>query len=211
MSVRFSEAEFAKLKDLMIVYEWGQKMLLTKLDIIHEDLKNSENINPIESIKGRIKSPESIAAKLERLGEEITAESAKRRLRDIAGVRIICPFASDVFYLAQIIKSIPSLTVLLEKDYVSQPKPSGYRSYHIIVDVPVFYANKMEEVTVEVQIRTEGMNFWSNLEHKARYKYKEQIPADLCEELVTCAGKISELDNRMCKLHDAISMMSREA
>ena len=211
MSVRFSDEEFARLKNLLLVYEWGQRTLLTKLNIIHEDLKNFENSSPIEYMKGRIKSPESIAQKLLKLSVDITADNAKKHLKDIAGVRIICPFARDIYYLAQLLRSMPDVYVVGEKDYVSRPKPSGYRSYHVIMEVPVFYSGKTENVTVEVQMRTEAMNFWSTLEHKARYKYKEHIPKHLCNELVMCADKIAELDNRMFLIHEIISLINQDS
>ena len=176
MSIRFTEEEFAQLKDMLVVYEWGQRTLLTKLNIMYEDFRNFGENNPIETIRGRIKSPESIAQKLHKLGVEITAENARAHLKDIAGIRIICPFAKDIYYLVDLLRSMPDVNILDEKDYVGNPKPSGYRSYHVIMEVPVFYSGKIEQVTVEVQIRTEAMNFWSTLEHKARYKYQEHIP-----------------------------------
>ena len=211
MSVRFSDEEFAKLKKILRVYEWGQRTLLTKLNIIHEDLKNSESSSPIEHIKGRIKAPESIAEKLQKTNVDITAENAKKHLRDIAGIRIICPFAKDIYYLIDLLRSMPDINILEEKDYVNSPKASGYRSYHVIVEVPVFHAGKIEHVVVEVQVRTEAMNFWATLEHKARYKYNEHIPQHLCDELVVCADKIAELDNRMFLLHEIITLINQDS
>ena len=211
MSIRFSDEEFARLKNLLLIYEWGQRTLLTKLNIMHDDFRNFQGSNPIEHIKGRIKSPESIAQKLHKLQVDITADNAKKYLRDIAGVRIICPFARDIYYLTGLLKSMPDLNILEEKDYVSNPKGSGYRSYHVIVEIPVFYSGKTEHVVVEVQIRTEAMNFWATLEHKARYKYQEHIPQHLCDELVICADKIAELDNRMFLIHEIISLINQDS
>jgi len=210
MSIRFSDEEFAKLKDLLLVYEWGQRTLLTKLNIMQEDFKNFQENNPIEHIKGRIKSPESIAEKLHKLGLEITAENVKEHLKDVAGIRIVCPFARDILYLVGLLRAMPDVNILDEKDYVSAPKPSGYRSYHVILEVPVFYSGKTENMAVEVQIRTEAMNFWSTLEHKARYKYQEHIPQHLCDELVVCADKIAELDHRMFLIHEIISLINQD-
>jgi len=209
MPVRFNDEEFARLKDLLLIYEWGQRTLLTKLNIIHEDLRNSHDSNPIEHIRGRIKSPESIAQKLHKMGVNITADNAKRHLKDIAGIRILCPFAKDIYYLAGLLRAMPDANILDEKDYVSNPKPSGYRSYHIIMEIPVFYSGKTEHISVEVQIRTEAMNFWATLEHKARYKYQEHIPQHLCDELVICADKIAELDDRMFLIHEIISLINQ--
>ena len=208
---KFSDEELARLKDLLLIHEWGQRILLTKLNIIHEDLKNFQGSSPIEYIKGRIKSPESIASKLHRLNVDITTDSARKNLMDIAGIRIICPFAKDIYYLALLLRTMPYGNIVLEKDYVGIPKPSGYRSYHMIIEVPVFYSGRTEKVMVEVQIRTEGMNFWSRLEHKARYKYKDRIPQHLCDELVLCAEKIAELDNQMFLIHEVTSLINQDS
>jgi len=210
MSVRFREEEFAKLKNLLHVYEWGQRTLLTKLHIMQDDFKKFQDNNPIEYITGRIKAPESIAQKLHRMDVELTAENVKKYLKDVAGIRITCPFARDIHHLVGLLRVMPGVNVLDEKDYVSAPKPSGYRSYHVILEVPVFYSGKTEHVIVEVQIRTEAMNFWSTLEHKARYKYREHIPQHLCDELVICADKIAELDHRMFLIHEIISLINQD-
>ncbi|MCL2287176.1 MAG: GTP pyrophosphokinase family protein [Firmicutes bacterium] len=208
--MRFSEQEFLQLKNMLTVYEWGHRTLLTKLNILHEDFTNFRESSPIEYITGRIKSPESIAQKLYEMGVEITADNAQKYLKDMAGIRIICPFAKDIFYLTGLLRSMPDINILEEKDYVSKPKPSGYRSYHIIIEIPVFYSCKTENITVEVQIRTEAMNFWASLEHKARYKYREHIPKHLCDELVICAEKIAELDDRMFLIHEIISLINQD-
>jgi len=210
MQVRFSAEEFAKLKNLLLIYEWGQQTLLTKLNIMHDDFKNFQESNPIEYIRGRIKSPESIAQKLYRLKVDITAENVKEYLNDVAGIRIICPFARDIHYLVDLLRAMPDVNILEERDYISSPKSSGYRSYHVILEVPVFYSGKVEHVVIEVQIRTEAMNFWSTLEHKARYKYQDHIPKHLCDELVVCADKISELDQRMFLIHEIISLINQD-
>ena len=210
MSIRFSQEEFAKLKKLLLVYEWGHRTLMTKLNIMHEDFRNFQGTNPIEHIRGRIKAPESIALKLHRMQVELTAENARKYLKDIAGIRIICPFARDIYYLISLLRSMPGASILEEKDYIGSPKPSGYRSYHVIMEIPVFYSNKTEYVAVEVQVRTEAMNFWATLEHKARYKYQEHIPQHLCDELAICADKIAELDDRMFLIHDMISLINQD-
>ena len=211
MSVRFSVEEFAKLKNLLLVYEWGQRTLLTKLDIMCEDFKYFQENNPIENIRGRIKAPESIAMKLHKMEVAVTADNARKYLKDIAGIRIICSYAKDIYFLIDLLRSMPDVNVLEEKDYISTPKPSGYRSYHLIVEVPVFYSNETEHVKVEVQIRTEAMNFWSTLEHKVRYKYQDQIPLHLEEELVVCADRIAELDNRMYLIHEIVSLINEDS
>ena len=210
MSIRFSIEEFAKLKELLLVYEWGYRTLLTKLRIIHEDFENFHEDNPIDYIRGRIKAPERIAEKLQRIGVDITAENAKKYIMDIAGIRIICPFARDIYHLVELLRSMPDIKIRGEKNYVLNPKESGYRSYHLIIETPVFYSGRTVHVVTEVQIRTEAMNFWATLEHEARYKYQSDIPDHLSNELVVCADKIAELDHRMFLIHENIMGRSNE-
>ena len=210
MSIRFSLEEFAKLKELLLIYEWGHRTLLNKLAILHEDFANFHEDNPIDHIRGRIKAPESIAEKLHRIGHDITAENAKNYILDIAGIRIICPFTRDIDHLVGLIRSIPGIKIREERNYVQNPKKSGYRSYHLIVEIPVFYSGQTEHVVIEVQIRTEAMNFWATLEHEARYKYQSHIPEHLSNELVVCADKIAELDHRMFLIHENIMGRSNE-
>ena len=209
MTARFPLKEFTQLKKIVRIYEWGQKILLTKLEIIVEDFKNFQSNNPIENIRSRIKAPESIAQKLRVLGVPLTSENAKKHVKDIAGIRVICTYARDIYTLAGILRSMPETTVLSEKDYVSNPKPSGYRGFHFLMNVPVYYSGNVVDIPVEVQLRTAAMDFWATLEHKVKYKYKEHIPTYLSDELVICANKISELDDRMFMIHDAISLLNQ--
>lgn len=209
ITARFPAEEFALMKKVLLVYEWGLKSLITKLDIMQADLANFHSYNPIEHIKCRIKSPESIAAKLKKLNLAITADNARENLRDLVGIRVICRFARDVYALVDMFKSLPDLAIVKEKDYISNAKPSGYRSYHLIAEVPVFYSGHIEPIPVEIQVRTEAMDFWATLEHQARYKYSEHIPKHLCDELVLCADKIAELDDRMFLIHDIISLINQ--
>jgi len=208
MSALFPVSEFAKVKKMLHIYGWGQKILLTKLDIIHQDFENFHNNNPIENIRSRMKAPESIAQKLAKQGHELTAENAQKYIMDIAGIRIICTFAKDIYFLAEIIRSMPHTIIISEKDYVSNPKPSGYRGYHFAMEIPVYFSGKIENVPVEIQLRTAAMDFWATLEHKVKYKYEEHIPQHLSDELVFCAEKIAELDGRMFTIHDMISLLN---
>jgi len=208
---RFCDTEFELLRELLVTYEWGAKTLLTKLEIIHDDLHNFQENGAIDHIRSRIKSPESIARKLSEKGLPITTASVAQHLQDIAGIRIITPFAKDIYFLADTIRSIPDITILTEKDFVSTPKPSGYRSYHIVVSVPVYYSGNIKHVPVEVQIRTEAMNFWASLEHKARYKYQQHVPPHLSNELILIADKIAELDNRMYLIHDLLMLINQDS
>ncbi|MCL2203289.1 MAG: GTP pyrophosphokinase family protein [Defluviitaleaceae bacterium] len=210
MSIYFSDEEFAKLKNMLCVYGWGLEMLLTKLNIIRRDLSLFQDKSPIEHIRTRIKTPDSIAKKLHNLNFDLTTDNARNKLFDVAGVRIITPFAKDIYFLAELLRTVPDMYILNEKDYVGNPKPSGYRSYHIIAEVPIFYSGKTENMPVEIQIRTEAMNFWATLEHKARYKYAEHIPDHLSDELVIISEKIDELDSRMYLIHEIISLINQD-
>jgi len=203
MSILFCEEEFAKVKELRIIFEWAQRVLVEKLNIIHEDYKFFKQYDLIEQITGRIKTPESIAEKLSRLKLPITAQSARNHLTDIAGIRVICPFTHDISALVDIICAMPENQghVRIIRDYVKNPKPSGYRSCHVIVEIPVFHGGVVEKVPVEIQIRTEAMNLWASLEYKARYKYKGDIPVHMGDKLTACAKKIDELEAQMLELH----------
>jgi len=210
MSAQFNDAEFLKMKELLLSYEWAHKTMMTKLNIIREAHKYYEKSNPIGSIAGRIKSAESIAGKLYKQNFDLTADNAKKHLKDIAGIRIICPYAKDIYFLADLIREMPDGNIISEKDYVTNPKPSGYRSYHIITEITIYHSGKTEVLPIEIQIRTEAMNFWATLEHQAKYKYKEQIPKHLSDELVICATKIAELDERMFLIHEIISLINND-
>ena len=206
MAVLFSTDEFTKLKEILVLYRCALINMTTRMDILLEDFSNLQASNPIEHVKYRLKSPESIAAKLHRQNHEITADSARKHLTDIAGVRCICPYTKDIAYIAKVIKSQTDLKMLSEKDYMTQPKPSGYRSYHLIFEVPIYLSNSEERLPVEVQIRTQAMDFWATLEHKARYKYQNQMPGHLAHDLKECADKIAELDDRMSLIQDIVDI-----
>ena len=206
MAVLFTPEEFSKLKEYLVLYRCALKNMTTRMDILLEDFSNLQANNPIEHVKDRLKSPESIAAKLHRLNRELSADSARKHLTDIAGVRCICSYTRDITYIAKVLKSQPDLRVVSEKDYVTNPKPSGYRSYHLILEVPIYLAGTEERLPVEVQIRTQAMDFWATLEHKARYKYADRMPEHLVHELQECADKIAELDDRMFLIQEIVDI-----
>jgi putative GTP pyrophosphokinase len=208
MGILFNQDEFIKLKDLLVLYNCALRTMATRLDILLEDFTNFQQNNPIEHITSRIKSPESIAYKLARLGHEITADSARTHLTDIAGLRCICCYTNDVAVIADALKRQPDISVIVEKDYISKPKPSGYRSYHLILDVPVFLINETVHLPVEIQIRTSAMDFWASLEHKVRYKYRNEMPRHLSIELNNCATQIANLDERMYKIHEIVGLLN---
>jgi len=211
MTVNFSDSELAKLKkDVLILFEWSQQLVFTKLNIIRQELLHFHDYSPIEHLKGRIKTPEAIAEKLHRLNLEITADNARTHLEDISGLRIICPFSKDIYSLVEILESIPDWKVTKQKDYITNPKPSGYRSFHLIIQLPISYSGNTECVPVEIQIRTAAMDFWASMEHKVRYKYNDHVPRHLSDELVVCADKIAELDERMVLIHEIITLINQE-
>ncbi|MCL2215514.1 MAG: GTP pyrophosphokinase family protein [Defluviitaleaceae bacterium] len=197
LGVLFSPEEFSKLKEQLVLYRCALNNMNTRVETLLEDFTHLQPYNPVEHVKSRVKSPESIAEKLHRRNFEITAANARTHLTDIAGIRCICSYAKDIFLMAEVIKRQPDIKILGEKDYLSEPKPSGYRSFHLIIEVPIYMTVTTEHLPVEVQLRTQAMDFWASLEHKVRYKYNNQMPDTLLRELKECAEKIAELDNRM--------------
>ena len=186
-------------KTVMFLYNSALKEVGTKLEILNDEFQHVHRYNPIEHIKTRIKSAESIVKKLKRYGYETSIENMVRYVNDIAGVRLICSFTSDIYRLAEMIGNQSDLKVLSIKDYIKNPKESGYKSYHMLVSVPIFLSDSVVDTKVEIQIRTIAMDFWASLEHKVRYK--KNVPADeterLAQELSECAQISADLDQRM--------------
>ncbi|MCX7715384.1 MAG: GTP pyrophosphokinase family protein [Clostridia bacterium] len=193
-----------EFKKAMFLYSGALREMNTKIQIINEEFALKQKTNPIEHIKSRLKTPESIIAKLVRRGYQPTFENALKYVDDIAGIRIICAFTKDIYILADIINSQSDITVLRVKDYIANPKENGYRSYHMLVDVPVFMSDEMSKARVEIQIRTIAMDFWASLEHKMRYKFESQIPENLNFDLLECAEIVSYLDEKMLLLNNEI-------
>ena len=177
-----------------------------RVDILQEDYNNLQSYNPIEHVKTRLKTPESIAEKLHRRDFEVSAKSARENLTDIAGLRCICSYAKDIVALASVFRRQPDVNILIEKNYIDHPKPSGYRSYHLIIEVPVHLTDETEYLPVEVQIRTQAMDFWATLEHKVRYKYDNNMPDHIQRDLIDCANKIADLDERMYLIQDIVNL-----
>ena len=165
--------------------------------------------NPIEHIKSRLKSPESIVKKLKKHGYESTIENMVNYVNDIAGIRVICSFTSDIYRIAEMISNQSDIRILSVKDYIKHPKPSGYRSYHMIVSIPIFLSDRSAETKVEIQIRTVAMDFWASLEHKINYKFEGNAPVFIRNELIECSKIIYELDDRMLSLNDQVLTYSR--
>ena len=191
-------------KTIMFLYNAALKEVETKLEILNDEFQHVHQYNPIEHIKTRIKTPESIVKKLKRYGHETSVENMVKYINDIAGVRLICSFTSDIYRLASMIGNQSDLKVLSIKDYIKNPKDSGYKSFHMLVSVPVFLSDSVVQTKVEIQIRTIAMDFWASLEHKIYYKFEGHAPAYISEDLKSCAEMVSQLDERMLSLNEAI-------
>lgn len=191
-------------KTVMFLYNAALKEVGTKLEILNDEFHHVHQYNPIEHIKTRIKTPESIVKKLKRNGYESSIENMVKYINDIAGVRLICSFTSDIYRLAEMIGNQSDLKVLSIKDYIKYPKDSGYKSYHMLVSVPVFLSDSVVETKVEIQIRTIAMDFWASLEHKIYYKFEGNAPESISQDLKECADMVSALDERMLQLNDVI-------
>ena len=195
-------------KEVNLIYNAALKQMETKMEILNEEFQHVHQYNPIEHIKARMKTPESIVKKLKRHGRESTIENMVNHINDIAGIRIICSFTSDIYRIAEMIREQKDLKVIATKDYITYPKASGYRSYHMIVTVPVYLSDRIVDAKVEVQIRTVAMDFWASLEHKINYKFEGNVPQYIKDELVECAHMISDVDTKMWNLNEQISDMN---
>ena len=198
----------ATWQNLMFLYESAIKEVRTKLDILSEEFQNNYRYNPIEYVKSRIKTPENIVKKMRRHDYEITMENMVEKINDVAGVRIVCDFTSDIYRLVRMIRNLKEFDVIREKDYIQNPKDSGYRSYHLIVKVPVYTTTEVVKTKVEIQIRTIAMDFWATLEHKIYYKFEGNAPDYISRDLQTCASIVAQLDSKMLSLNDAVMRAS---
>ncbi|MGI6095274.1 MAG: GTP pyrophosphokinase [Lachnospiraceae bacterium] len=189
---------------IMFLYKAALKEICTKIDILNDEFQYVHHYNPIEHVKSRIKTPESIVKKLKKYGYDTSVENMVQHVNDIAGIRIICSFSSDIYRIADMIAKQNDLTVVAVKDYIKSPKESGYKSYHMIVSVPVYLAYTMIDTKVEIQIRTVAQDFWASLEHKIYYKFEKNAPEYIHKELQECARIVAQLDERMLLLNKSI-------
>lgn len=194
--------------EVILIYNSALKQISTKLEILNDEFQHVHRYNPIEHIKSRIKSSESIVKKLRRNNLESTIENMVEYVNDIAGIRVICSFSSDIYRIAEMISNQNDIKVLAIKDYIKTPKPSGYRSYHMLITVPVYLSDRIVHAKVEIQIRTVAMDFWASLEHKINYKFEGDVPQNIKDELVECAQMITAVDNRMLRLNEEIQNMN---
>lgn len=189
---------------IIFLYNSALKEVGTKLEILNDEFQHVHQYNPIEYIKRRIKTPESIVKKLKRYGYESTIDNMVNYVNDIAGIRIVCSFTSDIYRMAEMIGKQNDLTVVSVKDYIRHPKESGYKSYHMLVTVPIFLSDRVVDTKVEIQIRTIAMDFWASLEHKLRYKKHINNSEEIADKLKHVADVITEMD---CEMQDIRHMI----
>ena len=194
----------------LLLYDAALKEVNTKIEILSNEFKTVNKYNPIEHITSRIKSAESIAKKMRHSNRELTVENIVKYINDVAGIRIVCSFTSDVYRIANAISKQNDVQVLKIKDYVTQPKENGYMSYHMIVTVPIFLSNEVINTKVEIQIRTIAMDFWASLEHKIYYKFEGNAPEHIRKGLKECSDIASYLDQKMLSLNEEIKKYNKE-
>ena len=195
------EKQYSKL---MFVYEAAIRQMTTKLEILNREFEQCNDRNPIENIKSRIKSQESILQKMKKRGLPSTVSSMTNNIFDIAGIRVICPFITDVYQVARMLLSQTDVELVRVKDYIKNPKDNGYRSLHLIVKIEVFFSDARRKVPVEIQLRTIAMNFWASTEHQLRYKKDKEITPAMHERLKACAELMADADYQMQKLAEEI-------
>lgn len=193
-----------QIQGLLLYYSYAIKEVRTKLEILNEELAFKTKRNPIESIESRVKKPASIIEKLRRRNFPVSVESVFENLHDVAGVRVICSFIDDIYDVAEMFLSQDDITLIEKKDYIQNPKSNGYRSLHLIIEVPVFLSDRTLNMKVEVQIRTMAMDFWAALEHQANYKKGIDGIDSLVVELTDCANIINQTDRRMQEIYHKI-------
>lgn len=192
------------LTRFMMSYKFATDEMMTKINILKEEFSSIHDYSPIEHVRSRLKSPEGILKKARRTGCPLALDEIRDRIQDIAGIRITCSFISDTYRVKDMLTSQQDVTLLEVKDYIAAPKPNGYKSLHLLVAVPVFMSDRVQPVTVEIQIRTIAMDFWASLEHKIYYKYEGGVPAELLEDLKQAADVASRLDVKMERLHEQV-------
>ena len=192
-------------QEMMLKYEFARKKMETELNILFQEYMFAEKYNLVEHVKSRIKSLDRIVSKLERKKKDITVDNICRYVYDVVGVRIVCSFIKDVYKIADIIRSLGEFIVKSEKDYIKEPKNSGYRSYHMIVLVPIHLENRTEYIQVEIQIRTVAMDCWASLDHKLRYIGPDNLTKELENEILESANDMLKIDLKMQRISDVIN------
>lgn len=203
--VEFLRASATRLREIMQKYRAALREMVVRFEILDQDLNLKKNRTPIHHIESRLKAPESIIEKIGRYGKERTLENIEKYIMDIAGVRVICSYISDVYNLLDLLQRQDDLEIVTVKDYIANPKPNGYRSLHVIVRIPVYFLDAKQMVPVEIQFRTVAMDFWASLEHDLKYKAVREIEGiDSYGELKDCSRIIEEVEDRMQVLARAL-------
>lgn len=200
----WSEPRIQKFNKLMAYYKCAMMEIETKFNVLNEEFSLQYDRNPISGIKSRLKSVKSMANKLKKNQLPFSLSALEENLNDVAGVRVVCSFESDVYMLAEALLKQDDIKLVEKKDYILNPKPNGYRSLHLIVEVPIFLSDEKRMMKVEIQLRTIAMDFWASLEHQLRYKKNREFTDDMAKELIYCADLSSELDRRMNQLRNDI-------
>ena len=195
-----------QFEELMMMYSSAIREVRTKLEVLNDEFKVRRRHNPIQYIKHRVKKPASIYEKLNRRGFPVTLESIEENLHDVAGVRVVCGYIQDIYMVEQMFTSQDDVKILLVKDYIKNPKENGYRSLHLVVEIPVFFSNECKPMKVEVQFRTIAMDNWASLEHQMHYKTDGEVPADIIQALKECSDALAATDLRMQSIYNTLGL-----
>lgn len=197
-------AEEGVYQAVMMRYHCAILEMRTKLEVLSRDMSVRYRRNPIEFIESRLKKPSSIARKLEKMGHEVTVENMTKHLSDIAGIRVLCAYIDDIYEIARMLAHQKDVEIITVKDYIKHPKDNGYRSYHMIVEIPVYFSDDVRPVRCEIQIRTIAMDFWATLDHDMQYKKQVEDAEQIMQELKECADIIHQTDEKMMRLRERI-------
>ncbi len=206
---RFEE-EVEKVQLQMLKYKLAKETLLNSLEGLMKEFELNNDYNPVEHIKSRIKKEESVITKLKRRGYDVTLDNMINHIHDIVGVRIVCSFLSDVYDIVKVLERSEQFEILEKKDYIKDPKDTGYMSYHLRVKVPIYLNDGKELIEAEIQVRTVAMDFWASLDHKIQYKFEGAVPKEVMEEMYKCSLDIKKLDHRMLDLNMTVNSYQKQ-
>ena len=199
-----------EVSELMLKYNFALQLLETQFNILIKEFEFKNKYNPVEHMKSRLKTEKSIIDKLNKKSYEVTTKNMISHVHDIIGIRIVCSFLDDVYDIVDIIKSSKQFKIKEEKDYIKNPKTTGYMSYHLIVLVPIYLNETVEHVEAEIQIRTSAMDFWASIDHKVQYKFPSEIPEEVKKEMYNCSLDIRKLDEKMQQLNEFVNKYNKE-
>ena len=199
-----------EVSELMLKYNFALQLLETQFNILIKEFEFKNKYNPVEHMKSRLKTEKSIIDKLNKKGYEVTTKNMISHVHDIIGIRIVCSFLDDVYDIVDIIKSSKQFKIKEEKDYIKNPKSTGYMSYHLIVLVPIYLNETVEHVEAEIQIRTSAMDFWASIDHKVQYIFPSEIPEEVKKEMYNCSLDIRKLDEKMQQLNEFVNKYNKE-